>query len=73
MWVDPYDRCFLPKKTRIPHGVDYYCTLEGADGWLLMFHDDRKSGIPSAETAVYLYCTQESLEHVPDWVKGLYH
>ena len=59
--------------SRIPHGVDYYCTLEGADGWLLMFHDDGKGGIPSAETAVYLYCTQESLEHVPDWVKELHH
>ena len=59
--------------SRIPHGVDYYCTLEGADGWLLMFHDDGKGGIPSAETAVYLYCTQESLEHVPDWVKELHN
>lgn len=63
----------IAHSSRIPHGVDYYCTLEGADGWLLMFHDDGKGGIPSAETAVYLYCTQESLEHVPDWVKELHH
>ena len=52
----------------------YYCTVDALPGdWLLMFHDDGKGGIPSAETAVYLYCTQESLEHVPDWVKELHN
>ena len=55
-----------------PQGWTYYCTLEGTnDGWLLMFDDD-KTGGPNAKNAIYLYCTQENLEQVPDWVKGLH-
>ncbi len=50
---------------------DYFCTLEGTNGaWVLMFSDDRTGG-PNAKNAINLYCTQESLEHIPDWVKSL--
>ncbi len=50
----------------------YYCTVEGLDGdWLLMFDEDG-TGIPGAKNVVYLYGTEESVEHAPDWVKRLH-
>lgn len=50
---------------------DYFCALEGTNGaWVLMFSDDR-TGSPNAKNAINLYCTQEGLEHIPDWAKGL--
>ena len=49
----------------------YYCTVDALPGdWLLMFQDDG-TGVPSWKNATYLYCTQESLEDVPGWLKGL--
>lgn len=55
-----------------PQGWWYYCTLEGADGWLLLFEDDKRDGIPSEKNCFHLYCTRESLENIPDWVKELH-
>ena len=55
-----------------PQGWWYYCTLEGADGWLLLFEDDKRDGIPSEKNCLLLYCTRESLENIPDWVKELH-
>ena len=53
--------------------MNYYMTVGTMVGdWLLMYRDDHKTGKPSAETALYLYCTAESRELAPDWLKTIH-
>ena len=53
--------------------MNYYMTVGTMVGdWLLMYRDDHKTGKPSAETALYLYCTAESKELAPDWLKMIH-
>ena len=52
------------------HSRYYYSTIDALCGdWLLMFEEDGTGG-PNESNVIYLYCTEESADLAPEWLKS---
>ena len=55
----------------VGEGCYYYCRIDALEGdWLLMFIEDG-TGVPSANSALYLCGTKESIENPPETLQSL--